>query len=378
MIIPISIVSISAEESLIPSWIENIARHWAADQISDSEFLDAMQHLIDNGSLKTKQTAEESLIPSWIKNIARHWAADQISDSEFLGAMQYLIDNGILKTKQTATEPIPPITQSTPITKQVKQYYPSLEDYYVEADALVAIFALKYDSGEYATPSGKYIIIILNSEGEEALSTHLNVSSDSYMEYTTDSGKKFQALKWRLPLSKFKTTATSTGEILMSFTNNQDELVENQISISNLPFADQSETLEAGFNTIKVDKIFLVGPFLVTIEQVGSYTYEEYGQAKEAFRVDVSIVNKRITDLEFQIDETNIIGDNGIYYVDLSSTSDLEQLIPPEVTRSGYILYEPIPNEVEKITLILRVVVFEDIDLSDIYKYQDELEISLK
>jgi len=82
-------------------------------------------------------SAEESLIPSWIKTIAGFWATDQISDSEFLSALQYLLDNGILKTKQTATEPIPTITQSTPtitqstptITKQVKQYYPALEDF---------------------------------------------------------------------------------------------------------------------------------------------------------------------------------------------------------------------------------------------------------
>jgi len=325
-------------------------------------------------------SAEEGLIPSWIKTIAGFWSDDQISDSEFLSALQYLLDNGILKTKQTATEPIPLITQSTPtITKQVQQYYPALEDYYVEGDALVAIFALKYDSGEYVTPAGKYKITILNSEGKEALSTRLYVSSDSYKEYTTDSGKKFEALKWRLPLAKFKTTATSTGEILMSFTNNLNELVENKISISNLPFAGQSGSLAAGFNAIKVDKILEVGPFWVTVEQVGSYTYEKYyGQTEEAFRVDVSIVNKRSTSVEFRIDETNIIGDDGkLYSVDTMTTWDLEELIPPEITRSGYILYEPIPYGVNKITLVLQVVVIEDIGLTDNYKYHDELEISL-
>jgi len=52
-------------------------------------------------------SAEEGLIPSWIKNTAGFWANDQISDNEFLNAIQFLINEGILKvgeTEQTQTE----------------------------------------------------------------------------------------------------------------------------------------------------------------------------------------------------------------------------------------------------------------------------------
>ncbi len=37
-----------------------------------------------------------SLIPSWIKNTASFWVDDQISDKEFLNALQFLINEGIL------------------------------------------------------------------------------------------------------------------------------------------------------------------------------------------------------------------------------------------------------------------------------------------
>ena len=40
--------------------------------------------------------AEEQTIPSWIKQIAVFWGNGQISDAEFITALQYLIQVGIL------------------------------------------------------------------------------------------------------------------------------------------------------------------------------------------------------------------------------------------------------------------------------------------
>ena len=46
--------------------------------------------------LSLNVSAEEGLIPSWIKNIALLFGQDQISDSEFIGALQYLVKEGII------------------------------------------------------------------------------------------------------------------------------------------------------------------------------------------------------------------------------------------------------------------------------------------
>ena len=50
--------------------------------------------------------AEESLIPSWIKNTANFWGDDQISDTEFLNALQYMVKEGILKIPPPADESV--------------------------------------------------------------------------------------------------------------------------------------------------------------------------------------------------------------------------------------------------------------------------------
>jgi len=59
-------------------------------------------------------SAEESLIPSWIKNTAGFWVNDQISDAEFITALQYLVKQKILIIPQEntveieVTKPPPP------------------------------------------------------------------------------------------------------------------------------------------------------------------------------------------------------------------------------------------------------------------------------
>jgi len=39
---------------------------------------------------------QDSLIPSWIKDTAKFWVDNQISDNEFVNALQYLVNKGIL------------------------------------------------------------------------------------------------------------------------------------------------------------------------------------------------------------------------------------------------------------------------------------------
>ena len=53
-------------------------------------------------SLVTYSSAQSSSIPSWIKNIAGFWANDQITDQDFLAALQYLIDHEMLSVSTTS------------------------------------------------------------------------------------------------------------------------------------------------------------------------------------------------------------------------------------------------------------------------------------
>jgi hypothetical protein len=111
----------SSAQDVIPSWIKNNAGWWANDQITENEFLRAIEYLIKNDIIVItdipsyeKPTCSTfiltdcipaisidfsytKLVPNWIKNNAGWWADGQIDDSSFVSGMQWLISNGIIQ-----------------------------------------------------------------------------------------------------------------------------------------------------------------------------------------------------------------------------------------------------------------------------------------
>ena len=60
-------------------------------------------------------SAEEELIPSWIKNTAGFWADNQISDIEFMNAIEFLIGADIIKVPEAIAQEVPEaIAQEVP------------------------------------------------------------------------------------------------------------------------------------------------------------------------------------------------------------------------------------------------------------------------
>jgi len=52
---------------------------------------------IDENELSNSIQAKE--MPTWIRDVAGMWADDSISDDEFVNAMQWMINNGIIQVK---------------------------------------------------------------------------------------------------------------------------------------------------------------------------------------------------------------------------------------------------------------------------------------
>ena len=102
--------SSAQEETQIPSWIKNVAEWWAANEISEKEFLTGIEYLINNNIISfsfvpcgavaataaSDPTLEAKLIPDWVKNNAEWWATDQIEDADFLNGIEYLITKNII------------------------------------------------------------------------------------------------------------------------------------------------------------------------------------------------------------------------------------------------------------------------------------------
>ena len=94
-----SLAPIANAES-VPSWIKNTAGWWATDLISESEFIAAIEYLVNVGIIVVQNdansTSKSESVPSWIKNTAGWWSQNSISDDEFITSISFLINNGII------------------------------------------------------------------------------------------------------------------------------------------------------------------------------------------------------------------------------------------------------------------------------------------
>jgi hypothetical protein len=108
-------VAQSAYSETIPAWIKNNAGWWAEGTISENEFLNGIQYLINQNVLvipPTQVSAEKTnSVPDWVKNNASWWADGTITDGEFLNAVQHLIKIGIVSVA-TEIAPQPEATQT--------------------------------------------------------------------------------------------------------------------------------------------------------------------------------------------------------------------------------------------------------------------------
>jgi len=94
-------VSFTVDSPDIPKWIKNNAKSWSSSSISDSEFVDSIENLVEQGIISQspsgQNTISDRMIPNWLKNNAKWWGDDQISDQDFIKSIQYLIKKGIIR-----------------------------------------------------------------------------------------------------------------------------------------------------------------------------------------------------------------------------------------------------------------------------------------
>lgn len=84
----------------LPRWIKHNALWWSKGEISDNDFINGMQWLVENRILPVEELVEETegqATSDSVKKIAYFWGQNNLPDSAFLGGIQYLIKNGIME-----------------------------------------------------------------------------------------------------------------------------------------------------------------------------------------------------------------------------------------------------------------------------------------
>ena len=83
------------------------------------------------GSVSFSNAAEEKIIPEWIQSVASYWSNGDVSDQEFVGAMEFLVDAGIMDLPNTVSA-----AEAQTITSSLEEMSERLEA--VEAQAPIA------------------------------------------------------------------------------------------------------------------------------------------------------------------------------------------------------------------------------------------------
>lgn len=119
-------------------------------------------------------SAEQSLVPSWIKNVAGFWSGNQISDQEFVNALQYMINQQIIKVPSSSTINFEDkgdfvVTyQSTgdPDFDELIPWLKDNEDLIISTDSLNEFYKLPYDIPIVFDKCGEINAYYSSDEGE--------------------------------------------------------------------------------------------------------------------------------------------------------------------------------------------------------------------
>jgi plastocyanin len=91
---------LSDYKKTIPAWIKNVSGFWCSGQISNTEFIDAVQYLINEDVIQLKKIesgiSNSQQVPEWVKNNACWWADDKIPDLDFISGIEYLVNIGTI------------------------------------------------------------------------------------------------------------------------------------------------------------------------------------------------------------------------------------------------------------------------------------------
>ncbi len=247
-------------------------------------------------------SAEESLIPSWIKTTAGFWVNDQVSDSEFISALQFLVKEGILEIPddKPAYSPIvvtPPTTTPPPTTSPITgKYLPTLEAFNIEGDRVSLLISILGSNGKPVPVSGELMVERYDHDGYERFSEKKYIKVDNFEDFKNEiSGETTKAFQWTIP-----TVRLSYGDYLSGFNGlgtmkiifkDGDQTYENEVEVNYLPLNEAYFNEDTGFiDNFEVNKILDVGPFFVTVANVGRYMGEDISKGdapKEFFKVNL-------------------------------------------------------------------------------------------
>ena len=96
------VVTVGYEIVQIPDWFKHTANFWASQVMSDDEYIQTLNFLMDENIIHVPHTKmpkdnTDSDIPVWLKTNAEKWSEGEISNDEFSIGIQWMLNHGLIQ-----------------------------------------------------------------------------------------------------------------------------------------------------------------------------------------------------------------------------------------------------------------------------------------
>jgi hypothetical protein len=253
----------SAEEQVIPSWIKLIAVWWGEDKISDQDFVNTLQYLIEKKILDVPPTdsaepecgpglvldeityecvihdesdtdgifldaveEQQKTVVTLIKTTAFWWGQGKIADQDFINALQYLVENNVLTIEPEKQSLIQPQLKLVPKDLIVWPKIDRIEDFTIQGHNNIDSYHLQFKLVDVhkksLTPDGTISIVFLDDRNRilylDAFSIRKSNYVDSFSAFE-ESDKSDKIFSWEIKNSDIKSGFTPYGKAKLAFTD---------------------------------------------------------------------------------------------------------------------------------------------------------------
>jgi len=273
------IQNVSAQEEILPLWLKTTAIWWGEDKISDTDFVNTLQYLVENKllvipepeipkpscgpGLVLDETTDEcvihdeldtngifvdtidehqKIVVSLIKVTTLWWGQNKTSDLDFINALQYLVENNVIKLESEI--------QSKPLAKQkplpedliIWPKIDRIEDFKVQGHKNTDLYHLQFKlidiNKNTVNPDGTISIIIMDDRNRilylDAFSIRKSNYEKSFEAFgESEDGKNIFA--WDIKTSDIKPGFTEYGKAKLIFTDRYGNNIESEFVKISIP-----------------------------------------------------------------------------------------------------------------------------------------------
>ena len=253
----------SAEEQVIPSWIKLVAVWWGEDKISDQDFVNTLQYLVEKKILEVPLTVsvqpecgpalvldeitnecvihaesdtdgifldaveeQQKTVVTLIKTTAFWWGEGKIADQDFIDALQYLVENNVLTIEPEKQPLIQPQLKLLPKDLIVWPKIDRIEDFTIQGHNNIDSYHLQFKLVDVhrasLTPDGTISIVLMDDRNRILYLDAFSIRKSNYVESFPAFGDSYDIDKifsWEIKNSDIKPGFTPYGKAKLAFTD---------------------------------------------------------------------------------------------------------------------------------------------------------------